>query len=98
MSNLKQIGRTISMYANEHDGKIPEKLEDLRPYNANLDKILVCLSAKDRSKPSYQILLGGKQWNSAETSNTVVMTEALSNHRTGRNALYGDNHGAWLSN
>jgi hypothetical protein len=60
MSNLKQIGLAITMYANEHDEKIPGKFDDLRPYSVALDKLLICPSAEDTRRPSYQILLGGK--------------------------------------
>ena len=98
MTNLKQIGLSIAMYADEHDGKIPRKFDDLRPYSANLDKVLICPYTKDTNQPSYQIVLGGKKWNSPESIDSIVVTEPLSNHRgAGRNALYGDGHVTWLS-
>jgi prepilin-type processing-associated H-X9-DG protein len=92
MNNLAQIGKAISLYSAEHDGLIPTELNDLRPYVGSLDKLLICPSTKDRSRPSYQILLGGKKWNSPETIDAIVISESLANHRGGRNALYGDGH------
>ena len=62
MNNLKQIGLAINLYADAHDGNIPRAFDDLRPYATNLDKLLICPSAKDRSHPSYQIMLGGGKW------------------------------------
>jgi hypothetical protein len=94
---MKQIGVAIDVYAKEHDGNIPRTFDDLRPYTTNLDKLLICPSAKDRSRPSYQIVLGGKKWNGDETIDTVVVTEPLSNHRFGRWALYGDGHVSWVN-
>jgi prepilin-type processing-associated H-X9-DG protein len=98
MSYLRQIGLAIDLYADEHGGKIPRVFDDLHPYATHLDKLLICPSAKDTNHPSYQILLGGRQWKSAETTNAIVVTEPLSNHGSGRNALYGDGHVAWLTN
>ena len=98
MSNLKQIGLAIDMYAGEHGGKIPWTFDDLRPYAERLDKLIVCPSSKDTNHPSYQILLGGQQWKSTETLNAIVVTELLSNHGSGRNALYGGGQVVWLSN
>jgi prepilin-type processing-associated H-X9-DG protein len=97
-SNMKQIGLAIVVYAGYHDETIPKAFDDLRPYAPNLGKLLICPSARDTSRPSYQILLGGKKWNSSETMDAVVMTEVPSNHRgLGHNALYGDGHVEWVS-
>jgi prepilin-type processing-associated H-X9-DG protein len=98
MSYLRQIGLAIDLYADEHGGKIPRRFDDLNPYATHLDKLLICPAAKDTNHPSYQILLAGHQWKSIETTNAIVVTEPLSNHGSGRNALYGDGHVAWLSN
>jgi prepilin-type processing-associated H-X9-DG protein len=96
LSNMKRIGIAIAMYADSHDGLIPRTFDDLRPYATNLDKLLICPSAKGRSHPSYQILLGGKKWNGSETIDAIVMTEPMSNHHgSGHNQLYGDGHVAW---
>ena len=96
LSNMKQIGLAIAMYAGEHNGNIPRTFDDIRQYRPNLDKILVCPSTKDSRVPSYQILLGGKKWDSPETIDAIVMTEPMSNHHgAGHNQLYSDGHVAW---
>ena len=97
-SQLHQIGLAISLYADEHSGKIPQTFDDLHPYASDLDKLLICPSAKDTSTPNYQILAGGQKWSSLETTNVIVVTEPISNHGDGRNALYGDGHMMWLPN
>jgi prepilin-type processing-associated H-X9-DG protein len=100
--NLEHIGAAISLYANEHDGKIPEKFEDLQPYVSL--KVFICPETKDTNHPSYQILLAGKKWNSPESIGSIVVVDSLANHPVehnilfwrknsfGRNALYGDGH------
>jgi len=97
LSNMKQIGLAIEMYADGHDGKIPQKFDDLRPYTS-LDKRLICPSAKDTNTPSYQILLGGKKWDSPETSNSVVVAEWPFNHRGKHHVLFGDGRIELLAN
>jgi prepilin-type processing-associated H-X9-DG protein len=97
LSNMKALGLVIAMYADENGGRIPRNLEDARKFYTS-DEILICPSAKNGNTPSYQILLGGKRWNSPETIDAVVLTEPLSNHHgAGRNALYGDGHVEWVS-
>lgn len=96
--NMKRIGLAIAMYADEHNGEIPREFHDLRPYATDLDKLLICPSAKDTGRPSYEIVLGGSKWNSAGTTDAVVLTESPSNHRIGHNNLYGDGHVAWVLN
>jgi prepilin-type processing-associated H-X9-DG protein len=95
-SNMKRIALAIDMYAAAHDGMIPRSFEDLRSYTPNLDKLLICPSAKDTRHPSYQVILGGAKWNSPETTGAVVVTENPSNHGgSGHNVLYGDGHVQW---
>jgi hypothetical protein len=89
MSNLKGIGLGLAMYAEEHDGAIPRRFEDLNKYITS-DRIYVCPSARDSTVPSYEIVLGGKKWNSPESIDSIVLTEPLADHRVGRNSLYGD--------
>lgn len=90
LNNMKQISLAVDMYAGAHDGKIPRKFDDLRPYASKLDELLICPSAKDVAHPSYQIVLGGGQWKSYETVGVVVVSESASNHRRGHHVLFGD--------
>jgi hypothetical protein len=94
LNNEKQIGLAISMYADRHDGNIPRTFDDLQPYSTNLDKLLICPSAKDVSHPSYRIMLGGGKWQ-GDDPDAIVLIESLSNHRFGQNVLYDDGHVSW---
>ena len=96
MSNLKQIGMAISLYSAEHEGVIPKDFNNLRPYASDLDRLLICPSTKDRSTPSYRILLGGQKWNDQGIWKEIAVTELATNHRFGYNALYGDGHVEFL--
>ena len=91
MNNLKAIGVAVALYAEEHDGTIPRKFEDLHQYNTS-DKVYVCPSARVTTGPSYEIVLGGKKLSTSEAISSIVVTEPLANHRVGCNALYGDGH------
>jgi len=99
LSNMKQIGLAIDMYAGTHDGNIPRTFDDLRPYATNLDKLLICPSAKDTSHPSYQIVLGGGKWQRyGDNPDAVVVTESTNDHPGwGGNVLYNDGHVSWVS-
>ncbi len=101
LKNMQQISVAIGMYAEAHDGNIPRQFDDLRPYAANLDKLLICPSAKDKSHPSYQITLGGAKWERWNTDDNaidaIVVAESTNDHRFGYNALYNDGHVSWVS-
>ena len=96
MNNMMQIRMAISLYADAHDGNIPRQFDDLRPYATNLDKLLICPSAKDRSHPSYQITLGGGKWERWNTDpngiDAIVVTESTNDHRIGYHVLFDDGH------
>jgi type II secretory pathway pseudopilin PulG len=98
MNNLKIIGMAIDFYAEEHKGIVPRKFDDLWRYTSNLDNLLICPSAKDKSKPSYEITLGGREWKSIDLVDSVVVLESASDHRSGRYALYGDGHVQFIFN
>jgi hypothetical protein len=91
LHNLQQIRLAIDIYAKEHDGDIPRTFDDLRPYATNLDKLLICPSAKDRSRSSYQIVLGGGKWQ-GDNLDAIVVTESASDHGFGYHVLLDDGH------
>lgn len=100
LNNMQQIGLAIGLYADSHDGNIPRQFDDLRPYAPNLDKLLICPSAKDKSHPSYQIVLGGEKWERWNTNDNaidaIVVAESTNDHRGGYDALYNDGHVSWV--
>lgn len=92
-THVKTLGLAIALYANEHDGKIPQTFEDLAAYaggEETLRKQLVCPSAQDQSHSSYELLQGGKAWQS--DAEAIVIREIERNHHGGRIVLFGDAH------
>ena len=96
-ANMNEIGLAIGVYADDHEGRIPREFNDLRQYLPRLDKALICPGARDTNHPSYKIVLGGKRWNTQETTNAIVVIETEMNHHGRRNALYGDGRVGELS-
>ena len=96
MNNLKQIGMAISLYSAEHDSRIPKEFNDLRPYAANLDKLLICPGAKNTGSPSYRILLGGQKWDDQGIWKEIAVTELATDHRLGYKVWYGDGNVEFL--
>jgi hypothetical protein len=39
-ATLRDIGLTITMYVNDHDGLLPNEIEDLRPYLSAYDQVM----------------------------------------------------------
>jgi prepilin-type processing-associated H-X9-DG protein len=90
MSNLRQMGIASHNYAVDHDLHLPRTLDDLLAYGITTN-MLVCPSAKDRTRCSYELLpvkFGG------EAVDTVLIREIEPNHGGRRNQLYMDGHAA----
>jgi prepilin-type processing-associated H-X9-DG protein len=93
INHVKTLGLAVAMYANDHDGKITGRLEDLTSYVGDEETFrrqLLCPSAKDQTHASYELLQGGKTWQS--DADAVVIREIEPNHRGKRTLLYGDGH------
>jgi len=61
LSNARQIYLACSMYANDHDGKFPQNLDQLFPegYLKDQDKrILVCPMSEDKTSVGYEYFGG----------------------------------------
>jgi prepilin-type processing-associated H-X9-DG protein len=58
MSNLKQIGLALIMYADEHQGNLPASLEDAKSYYGNAKILESPHKPKDFSGPSYLYVSG----------------------------------------
>jgi prepilin-type processing-associated H-X9-DG protein len=110
-SNLRQIGQAIELYANDHKGVLPARIEDLLEEDVN-PEVLVCPSssdtkaagpdikeiAADLAKPghcSYVYIAAGM----TVTTNaaTIFAYEKLDHHAVpGMNVLYADGHVEWV--
>ncbi len=92
-NNLKQIGLACHMYADEHNGQFPDKLEVLAGDYLKDKDVLHCPSAPGRPDSlSYGYIRG----LTSKDSDKVLAFDAEGNHRTGRNVLFGDGHVQWM--
>jgi prepilin-type processing-associated H-X9-DG protein len=60
MSNLKQLGLAVLMYAEEHDGKLPDSFEQAKQYYNDSKVLESPLKPKDFDGPSYIYIPGHK--------------------------------------
>jgi prepilin-type processing-associated H-X9-DG protein len=60
MSNLRQLGLAIIMYADDHDGKLPDNLEQAKDYYKDSKVLESPLKPKDFDGPSYIYIPGHK--------------------------------------
>jgi len=58
MSNLKQLGLAVIMYADEHDGKLPDSFEQAKQYYNDAKVLESPLKPKDFAGPSYIYVSG----------------------------------------
>ncbi len=107
-SNLRQIGQAISLYANENQGRYPDKLGDLIVEDMTTAAFICPASNDDPAAPgpttqasSANVHAGGhlsyiylgKGLIGTQSATMVIAYEPLTNHaNTGMNVLFGDGH------
>jgi hypothetical protein len=74
MTNLKHLGLRVIMYADEHDGKLPESFEQAKEYDKDTKILESPLKPKDFAGPSY-IYVAGQSLNEASPSTQIVAYE-----------------------
>ena len=111
-SNLRQIGQAVFLYAEDHNGLCPAKLDDLITATDLSPTVFVCPDSHDRpadpkrplaaqfAQPghcSYRYLTPGVRL--ADLSDDAPMaTEDPANHdNEGANVLFGDGHVEWFT-
>ena len=107
-SNLRQIGQAIMLYANENQGRYPDKLGDLIVEDMTT-AAFICPASNDTpavpgpttQASSANIHAGGhlsyiylgKGLTGTPPATMVIAYESLTNHaNTGMNVLFGDGH------
>jgi len=96
MSNVRQIGLAMQLYASDYGGKPPQSLDDLvRTGIVSTNRIFYCPAVTDRTHYSYTFTDAITFWGDTST-NVIVLQEIDENHRRGRVVLYNDGHAAWL--
>jgi hypothetical protein len=74
MSNLKQLGLAVIMYADDHDGKLPDNLEQAKQYYRDSKILESPLKPKDFAGPSY-IYVSGQSMNEKSPATQIVAYE-----------------------
>ena len=87
MANVKQLGVAIAMFADDHNGSLPEKIEDISQYRGSYTK-LICPSAKDQIHCSYALTGATNVWGAS--TNTIILLEVEANHYGKRVVLFDD--------
>ena len=107
-SHLRQIGQAISLYANENQGRYPDKLGDLMDQDITT-AVFICPASNDTDAvpgptpqaSSANVHAGGhlsyiylgKGLIGTQSATMVIAYEPLTNHaNTGMNVLFGDGH------
>lgn len=93
-AHLRQIGLGCHMYADEHNGKFPERLEVLRDDYLKDAQTLHCPAAAGRADSvSYGYLKGVAKTDDGK----ILAFDAEGNHPGGRHVLYCDGQVNWLT-
>jgi hypothetical protein len=87
-SHLRQIGLVLQIYAEDHDGKLPESVQSLNEYSM-IPELFVC-PATSSSQYEYDP-------EATLDARGVVMWDRLGNHKEGRNVLFGNGRVEWLT-
>lgn len=91
---LRRVGQAMLLYSNDHEGKLPNNLDELVAKNYLPDaKTLEC--PVDHSR--YTLIAGGRK-NALLDPNEIIAFERIGAHGDfGCMTLFGDGHVAWLS-
>jgi prepilin-type processing-associated H-X9-DG protein len=85
-SKLKQIGLAVIMYANEHDNKLPDSLQELKPYIGSESNVLWATN-------NVEYLGQSKCREPADAASTpIAYDKTLLKEAKGTNVLFNDGH------
>ncbi len=87
--NVHEVGLACAMYAEQHDGSLPHRLDELRPYVTST-KIFFCPLAADTNRYSYEFVGLTNKWG--EKPDLIVLREIEPRHGGRRTFLYDDGH------
>jgi prepilin-type processing-associated H-X9-DG protein len=91
MTNLKQLGLAVIMYADEHDGKLPDNLEQAKQYYGDSKVLDSPLKPKDFDGLSY-IYVSGHSMKAESPARQIVIYENPEYCQDTINALFLDGH------
>jgi hypothetical protein len=102
VSNLKHIGLSIRMYADDHGGAFPDDLSDISPYLAHQAKLFACPSLPLHIGPMADVEAWGdyiyiKGFMSDSPPDSAIVLCRPGNHGVaGVNVLFQDIHCEWV--
>ena len=85
--NISQCYKYCVRYCEEHERRLPLRLEDLKPYMSQpeFEALTVCPNKKDGQVVRYELLQPGKKITSFDsTASTILLQETTPNHRQGK--------------
>ena len=88
MFKIEKVVRRCNGYISNNNGKFPKNLQHIFKYNDN--HYLISTVTKDKSKPSYKLVLKGNIVDYPDKSNTVMITEVVPNKRGNKLVVYLD--------
>lgn len=91
MSNLKQLGLAVIMYADDRDGKLPDNFEQAKEYYKDSKILESPLKPKDFAGPSY-IYVSGHSMKTESPARQIVAYENPEYCQDTVNALFLDGH------
>jgi len=91
MSNLKQLSLAVIMYADDHDGKLPENFEQAKNYYGNPKVLESPLKPKGFNGPCY-IYVNGQSMNAKSPSRQIIIYENPKYCKDTINAAFLDGH------
>ena len=106
ISNLKQIGLALMMYASDHKDKFPEDIRELYPDYISTGTVLKCPGDKtipDTQKvepdtPISYTYVKGLSRKDSNPSKMIILYDSSPDYHEGegRNVLFIDGHVAWM--
>jgi prepilin-type processing-associated H-X9-DG protein len=91
MTNLKQLGLAVIMYADDHDGKLPDSFEQIEEYHKAPELLVSPLKPKDFTGPSY-IYVNGHSMNTESPASQIIAYENPGYCQDAINTLFLDGH------
>jgi prepilin-type processing-associated H-X9-DG protein len=90
MSNLRQIGLGLAMFADQHGGQLPPTVDELVPNLISDGRVLL----DPQSGEKFVYVGAGRTWQDGGGDNVIAYSPI---DRNGRNVLYSDGHVQWMS-
>ncbi len=92
MAHLKQMGIAVMMSADEHEGRMPQSLDDLKKYGVDAKVLRLPYLPKNSNEPGYIYIAG----QTVKSPQNILVYENPKFREDGVNVLFGDGHVQFL--